>query len=276
MAEETIKTLQSKNLRLKFFLRNARLKAECLLGKNRDIKERFAQQRKKGFSDFPVFIISYDRLTFLKRTIAALERCGVPNIKIIDNASTYPPLLEYYKTIPYEVIYVGENLGSRVFWKSPLFARYRNDFYAVTDSDIELTEDCPADVIENLFSILEKYPFVRKVGVSLKIDDINENNVFSKDVKEWESQFFKAPIKGAVKGKDAYYASVDTTLAVWLPDDIAEGIPFLRAIRSAPPYEARHLAWYKAASDLDEEDKYYSEHRSNGWWDNVQGEVTMD
>ena len=229
MAEESLQDLASTNLKLKFTLRNLAQKCKALFGMDREIRAAFKEREENGLKDIPVFIISYDRLTLLKTLIASLEKVGISNIHIIDNASTYPPLLEFYKETEYDVIYVGENLGSRVFWKSEIFDKYRDDFYVVTDSDLELVDDCPDDLIPFLFRTLKKYPFVRKVGVSLKIDDIPETSVLGKDVKEWENQFFKAPIKGA----NAYYASVDTTFAIYLPDRLAEGIPFLRAIRGA-------------------------------------------
>ena len=272
MAEENLQDLASTNLSLKFTLRKIMQKCRNILGMNKDIRAAFERREKEGLSGIPVFIISYNRLSCLLKMIDSLERVGISNIHIIDNASTYPPLLEYYEKTPIDVIYVGENLGARVFWKSDIFDKYRNDFYVVTDSDLELVDECPEDLIEFLFRTLKKYPFVRKVGVSLKIDDIPEDSVLGSDVKQWESQFYKAPIKNA----NAYYASVDTTLAIYLPDNLAEGIPFLRAIRAAWPYQARHLPWYKRPDDISEEDEYYSSHRSNGWWDIAKGEITPD
>ena len=272
MAEESFQDLASTNLSLKFNLRRMVLAVKNILGMNKTVKAAFARREQQGLDDIPVFIISFDRLSYLKTMIESLEKIGVKNIHIIDNNSTYPPLLEFYKETQYDVIYVGENLGARVFWKSPIFDKYRNDFYVVTDSDLQLVEGCPKDLIPFLFRTLKKYPFVRKVGVSLKIDDIPDDGVLAKDVKQWESQFFKAPIRGA----NAFYASVDTTLAIYLPDNLAEGIPFLRAIRGAYPYQARHLPWYKREGDISEEDEYYSAHRSNGWWDVAKGDITPD
>ncbi|MGI6072195.1 MAG: hypothetical protein ACOX75_04200 [Lachnospiraceae bacterium] len=270
--EPALQDLASTNLSLKFNLRRARQKVEDFLGMNREIKQAFARKEKEGLSDIPVFIISFDRLSCLKVLIEGLEQVGLTNIHIIDNASTYPPLLKYYKETPYDVIYMQENFGSRVFWKSEVFDKYRNDFYIVTDSDLELLPECPGDLAEFLFNLLKKFHFVRKAGISLKIDDIPEDSILGADVKQWESQFFKAPIKG----EGAYYASVDTTLAMYLPDNLAKGIPFLRAIRSAHPYQARHLPWYKTKETLTSEDEYYSVSRSNGWWGIAEGKITPD
>ena len=89
----------------------------------------FENQLKKGLNEIPVFIISYNRLSYIEQMIEQLEKYGMRNIHIIDNASTYPPLLRYYDTLKYDVIRMKENLGHMVFWKSNIFEKYRNDFF---------------------------------------------------------------------------------------------------------------------------------------------------
>lgn len=266
----SLDSLVSTDLKLKFTLRNILWRIRSILGMNRHIEKAFIKTEDE-ISNIPVFIISFNRLSYLQSMIASLKKVGISNIHIIDNASTYPPLLDYYKNIPYDVIYMDKNYGSRVFWESDVFDRYRNDFYIVSDSDLELLDECPQNVIYTLFKTLGKYPFVRKVGLSLMIEDVPDTEI-GKEAKKWEGQFFRAPIKGA----HAYYASVDTTFAVYLPDDLASGVPFLRAIRCDRPYMARHLPWYRSQEELTEEDEYYFTHRSNGWWDAANGEVTPD
>ena len=51
----------------------------------------------------PIFINNYNRLTTLTQLIDALVSRGYTNITILDNQSTYPPLLDYYKTTPHKV-----------------------------------------------------------------------------------------------------------------------------------------------------------------------------
>ena len=52
----------------------------------------------------PVYIISFNRLKYLKQSIEWLESNGHRNIVIIDNNSSYKPLLEFYNHVPYKVI----------------------------------------------------------------------------------------------------------------------------------------------------------------------------
>ena len=154
----------------------------------RDILEAFSKQKEQGIHTIPIFIVSYNRLSYLKQLVKVLEEREYNNIY---NNSTYPPLIEYYKSIQHKVIYLEKNLGHMAFWKSSLFDKYRNDFYVLTDPDVIPLEECPNDFLEIFFKTLEKYPFVRKVGFSLKIDDLPTDNVFLDEVFNWEKQFYK-------------------------------------------------------------------------------------
>lgn len=245
----------------------------CINLKNKkEIDAVFVKQYEKGLDQIPVFIISYNRLSYLTETIAALEKCGISNIHIIDNNSSYPPLLEFYDNCKYDVIRLKENGGHLVFWKNPIFDKYRNDFYIVTDPDIVPIDECPKDFIERMFNVLRRYPFVKKVGFSLKLEDIPSNSIFSSEAVNWEKKYYKTYDRKI----DAYYAIIDTTFALYLPDCISGNIPFLRAFRLGPPYQAKHLPWYKKQGEITEEDVYYSNHKTNGWWNLAEGKVTPD
>lgn len=243
-------------------------KSKTMLARREKI---FDNQKKEGLNAIPIFLISFNRVSFIKSMISHLEKIGKTNIIIIDNASTYPPLLDYYKTLPYKIIRLKENGGYRVFWENPIFEEYRKKFYIVSDPDVEPIEECPEDFVEKFFDILYKYPMARKVGFSLKIDDLPSNGIFTKQVVKWEKRYYKTFIK-----KDQiYYADVDTTFALYVPDDLVVS-GFREAFRTAYPYQARHVPWYKVSDDITDEDRYYSEHKTNGWWNAVAGKMTPD
>ena len=63
-----------------------------------------------------IFLVSHDRPSYLKKVVNRLVSMGQDRIVIIDNRSTYEPLLEYYKEISgtFDIIYMEENYRARV------------------------------------------------------------------------------------------------------------------------------------------------------------------
>lgn len=230
-------------------------------------KKLFEERERRGLGDIPVFLVSFNRVSYLQMAIERFEQMGLKNITIIDNQSTYPPLLEYYKTIPYRVITMDQNYGHRVFWECPELQKYRNDFYILSDPDVIPIEECPNDLIEKLFGILKKYPNVSKVGVSLKLDDLPVDGIGANDAQQLEKQFNEKYIKK----ENVYVAPVDTTFAIYPPDSIAnKKMTFYCGLRTGYPYQARHLPWYKTKGDITEEDRFYSSLNKFGTWDIVK------
>ena len=54
--------------------------------------------------DPPIVICSRDRVWCLRRLVDWLERAGHERIVIVDNASTYEPLLDYLDGSPHQVV----------------------------------------------------------------------------------------------------------------------------------------------------------------------------
>lgn len=266
-----ILTLKKKLPKIILFWKNNYLcNRKCLkIKKYRDAF--FENSKKKGLDKIPIFLVNYNRLSYIKSMISRLEKIGKKNIIIIDNASTYPPLLAFYETLPYKIIRMDKNWGYRVFWENPIFAEYRKSFYMLSDPDIEPIDECPNDFVEKFFDVLYKYPMARKVGFSLKIDDLPANGIFTKDVIKWEKKYYNTLIKDDM----VYYADIDTTFALYLPDELVLS-GFREAFRTAFPYQARHTPWYKVSTEVSDEDRYYAEHKSNGWWTVAEGRMTPD
>lgn len=229
-------------------------------------KKMFNDQIIEGINNIPVFLISYNRLSYIRQMIEQLEKYNFNNIYIIDNCSTYEPLLDYYKMCGHKVFYMKENCGHMVFWKSNTFSKYRKNFYIVSDPDLEILDSCPDNFIEFMFNTLYKYPDARKVGFSLKIDDL-DNNDLSADVVNWEKQYYQN-----YKSKDNIYkADIDTTFAIYLPDQLVSFHSYYEAYRTGYPYQAKHLPWYITKNNLTEEDMYYFGRKANGWYDPING-----
>src|SRR5437868_3993687 len=85
--------------------------------------------RISSAKQIPIIINSRNRLTYMKQLIGAMEKRGYTNIYIIDNASTYPPLLKYYETCPYHIFRLEQNVGHLALWKTDIHKRFIRDYY---------------------------------------------------------------------------------------------------------------------------------------------------
>jgi hypothetical protein len=195
------------------------------------------------------FIIMFNRLTWPLKLIEKLEKVGC-EIILIDNGSTYPPLLKWYKKCKYKVHYLPNTYGHRSLWQSNIISQYKDRYYIVTDHDLDIT-DVPDDFIEVMMKgLCEDVP---KAGLSLMIEDLPINN-YTNEVRLYEDGWWKTS-----KDKNGfYYSDIDTTLAVYDSKYLTEE-RFCRAVRTPDPYTARHLPWYNTPDNLTEEEIYYKD-----------------
>jgi len=224
---------------------------------------------------FPVVINVRDRLSPLLLLLEWLELVGQREIWLCDNASTYPPMVDFLNSTRHHVVFNDFNLGHRAPWLSGLVPEIGNGrFFVVTDPDVVPTQECPTDALQFFKHSLQEHPEINKIGFSLKIDDLPDCFTHKQTVIAWESQFWTTP------AFDAFYrAPIDTTFAMY-PPGLGHGPHHLR---TAPPYEARHLPWYQNSAQPTEEDVYYVTHadsRITNWNDtripaNVQAKLRI-
>lgn len=202
----------------------------------------------------PIIINCRDRVTALASLVGWLEKVGQDEIYLLDNDSSYPPLLEYYEKTPHEVIRLRENLGHLALWLSDALSDRlaTAEYYVYTDPDIVPISECPPDALEFFAAVLDRHPWASKVGFGLRIDDLPEHYRFRNEVIRWERQFWAETIAPGL-----YRAPIDTTFALYRKHS---GHDLDRAIRTGYPYLARHLAWYIDSANPGEEEDYYREH----------------
>lgn len=228
--------------------------------------------RFKDAREIPIIINNRNRLTMLQKLIKSLEIRGYSNIHIIDNNSTYKPLLSYYERSSYVIHRIHQNGGYLSLWKTGLIKKYQQDYFVYTDPDLEIVPECPHDFMQLFFSELKRNKELFKVGFSLRIDDLPDHYQRKQQVIEWEKQFFQKPA-----GPMFYEAAIDTTFALHKPYMVGGAHKILTAYRSAHPYEMRHLPWYVDSSLPDAEEQYYIAHTetSTHWTlgNNIPGEM---
>lgn len=217
------------------------------------IKIRPIIRKDVGFdNNVPVFINCRDRLDPLLQLVRWLESENLHNIILIDNNSSYKPLLDYYEKTPHKVYRLRDNMGQRAPWDSGLVSLLANNIaYIVTDPDIiPLRKSHGA--VRKLISVMNSYPKFNKVGLALKIDNIPAHYALKQKVIKWESAFWDKEVE-----KDVFIADVDTTFAVYRPNT-----PYLirPALRIGGKYTAIHEPWYQKSNNPTKDYAYYLKH----------------
>ena len=114
--------------------------------------------------NIPIVILNRDRFHPLREQVECLQKYGYNNIIIIDNYSTYQPLLDWYKTAHINVFhntFTENSCPALRDWilnvQHPLFISIIQDWYVFNDSDIIPADGVPEDFIEHLIAYAIKY-----------------------------------------------------------------------------------------------------------------------
>ena len=231
----------------------------------------------------PVYINNRNRLSSVVALTRWLEAIPYVEIVILDNGSTYPPLLEWYRETTHTVLLLQENLGQCALWVHNRFTtddvqlqfQRQGDWYAHTDADIVPREDCPHDALLVFKQLMEEHSHLYKVGFGLEILDLPDHYALKDNVVNWENRFWQTGISPR-----AFSASIDTTFALHhkgrgsrvCPDlpPPHQGHQMDPALRTNYPYVARHTPWYVDSNHLGEEERFYMEHAGHmASWSNA-------
>ena len=215
----------------------------------------------------PIIINCRDRVFALRQMVDWLQGAGYRNIILLDNASTYPPLLAYYQELTADagnekvrLVRLTENLGHQALWRSGVLRRLGIDgAFVYSDPDIVPIAECPHDVLAVFWRILQDNPFVQKVGFGLKIDDLPDHFHKKSAVQFHEAHFWEHRMPQQVPAQ--YFAPIDTTFALYRHGNYYE-IPY--SIRTGFPYLARHSDWYLDSVNMPDEIRYYYANAQRG------------
>lgn len=197
----------------------------------------------------PVIINNRDLLTWPKAMVERIKDYkDVGNIYIVDNGSTYPPLLEWYKTGPCHIV-MESNLGFGAPWLSGVVENITDPFYVVTDSDMGL-ENTPDNTLVYLKNKLVQLN-LNKIGLGLDWEAVKPDAMYYNRMQGHEKTRWATS-----RVKDDVYMDVqiDTTFALY-----KERRYFIGGASTTFPYVARHIPWELSREDYEnnEEFKYY-------------------
>lgn len=203
----------------------------------------------------PVIINNRDLYTW---PIAMIHRIlkydGVGDIIVVDNGSTYPPLIHWYDRQTLVQVKRCDNLGHGGAWVSGAVSDLGSEFYVVTDSDMGL-EDTPDDTLMVLLEKLNHQPDLEKIGLGLNWQTVPPEspyfyrlNLYEKD--RWE--------KSNVLNGVHVDVQIDTTFALY-----NKPYYFIGGGSMSFPYVARHYPWEIINYVDNKEFKYYIDNASS-------------
>jgi hypothetical protein len=215
--------------------------------------------------NFPVFINSFNRPTYLKSIIQQFNKYLIKPI-IIDNNSSNPEVIDYLNKFNNEKFFLirfNQNLGHNVIFIKDIYDHLPN-YFAYTDCDIKLNDNLPKNFLKELSDLTNIFRSY-KAGFALDINSANLKslkNKFGNNIKEWESHFWAKQLKH--HELEIFSAAIDTTFAVYnrQNENLCGGKKKHNAIRVAGKYTAIHLPWMKYDPMPDSELKFYMENDS--------------
>lgn len=203
----------------------------------------------------PIYITTRDYGSAAVAMVRRLQQIPLARPIIVDNASTWPPWLEWLDRAPCEVIRNTENLGPRAGLARMEETAGDAEFYVITDADLDI-DQAPLDVLDVLRSALDQFPAIGKVGLSIEIEDIPESYANRRLVVDNENPYWVELVKHA--GRRYWRSLIDCTFAM-----LRRGEPYTAygpALRVDRPYTARHLPWYITPANETPEYRYFLEH----------------
>lgn len=211
------------------------------------------------FAGTPVIIPSYNQLYYIKNTIKQLKRFGLENFIILDNGSTFRPLVKWFVGTQVPVVINSSNPGPRDFFTNVEIWNRLPNYFIVTDPDLEYPEAIPETLVNDLIQLSEKHEWP-KIALGLYKEDA-KNMVPM--VKDWEVDYWKNIIAKTESGDPIYEAKTDTTFALYnkkfvtRPFDLSWDGDFFTAPRVCGKYLCKHWGWYYKKPVPNDEYRFY-------------------
>jgi hypothetical protein len=219
----------------------------------------FNESYFRHFPNIPLVVSSFNNPTFVIRTVEQ-GLCFTGSVIIVDNNSTFPPLIKYFASLPSGVVLhrMFDNLGPYSAFLPEVFDSLP-EYFALTDADLLWNSRLPHDAFFKLASAT-KFFGVPKVGFSLEIPPADD--VVSQKIAPWEMRFWVTNLEPPpFISEPAYSANIDTTFALYNKPLVMSlctstfHMQFMGkkicnnmdpAVRIGGLYTARHLPWYRS------------------------------
>jgi len=192
-------------------------------------------------NNIPLIIPTYNQPTYLKNLILWWRWYNKGDVYIVDNDSSNPDLLDFYRTTDAKVIMTNKNEA----WKNLEDALKLIDaeYFVISPADIMPHPSVPPNFLQIWKHMIDEYDY-HHVGFQLRISDTTMDNhmIEQNELQFWdESRKLLIPYKGT--DYTAYKAPVDSTFALyktWEPSPMRPEW-WDNSLRM---FEAFHLPWH--------------------------------
>ena len=225
-------------------------------------------------STVPLVINVFNQFHYLKCMVDQFQAHGFRNILILDNNSSFPPLLDYYTELnarhAANVIFYGQNRGPHYFFVRNIYQHLLESTpFLYTDPDLGWNAISPT-FLSRLFDLSNKYSLF-KVGCALTVPTSTtakpdlphfsfDNQSYS--VAQWEAQYWQE-----LAEPDVYKAPVDTTMHLFHPKFYERGSALITGVRVAGEgMEAIHWPWFNTDTCPAEEREFFRAQTRHSSW----------
>jgi FkbM family methyltransferase len=169
----------------------------------------------------PVFICSYNQLTYLRDTVNWFAKHGFRNVTVLDNQSTLLSVLDYFKSADFcskaRLDALGENLGPRRALAHAAKDPATDGGFIFTDPDLTLPDPAAPDMLSQMYSAGKEHK-IPKVGLALSIDpdlvDLDRVTYNKRTVGQVKKKYWKDAVEDGV-----FRATTDTTFFLYVPQE---------------------------------------------------------
>lgn len=220
-------------------------------------------------NEIPLIIPNFNQLTYLVNLINWWNYyTNYARVIIIDNASTYKPLLKFYdyaKEIWKNVNIVRckeNNCGNNLTFLIKQDIRWKYEYYCISNPDIMPCPDTPENFIDILRHCISEYKF-HHAGFGLRLSDLPDWIDNKKLIIYRQAHFYDKKNKIIINYEGSFYkgfrAPIDLTFAMYCTSNGGWAFPMKRvnwsnAIRI---FQAYHLGWYIHPDTQIKEHEYY-------------------
>lgn len=198
--------------------------------------------------DICFIIPNYNQLYFLRNLVVQLRWYYPDNqIYVVDNGSTYQPLLDYYR----DINEYGSKLSIHLYEENDFVGNLSSfiaheidaEYYVISDSDISIHPTTPPNFLEYFKRVIDEYGF-HHCGFDLIYDDIPEWNPKKAHIQYDEKCLHSKEF--TIDNYSGWVAALDTTFCLWKRSNKGWYAPMSGEDWSSSVrlFKAIHQSWY--------------------------------